>query len=62
MSAEGRSRGPESCSGMRPPVALGGRPGMAPDSDGMSEAAASRIKRPRWGSVPERGRRLNIPK
>jgi len=43
MSAEGRSRAPEFCSGMRPPVALGGRRGMAPDCDGMSEAAASQM-------------------
>jgi hypothetical protein len=30
---------------MRPPVALSGRRGMAPDCDEMSEAAASQIGR-----------------
>jgi hypothetical protein len=49
VSAEGRSRGPPTFFvGMRPPVALGGRRGMAPIRDRTSEAA-----RPRYG-VPLR--------
>src|SRR5688500_2870289 len=37
--------------GMRPPVALSGRHGMASDCDEMSEAAASQIGRPRQGTL-----------
>jgi hypothetical protein len=37
---------------MRPPVALGGRRGMAPDCDGMSEAAASQMSAEGWSRGP----------
>ena len=44
---------------MRPPVALSGRLGTAPDRDGMSEAAASQMRRE--GSQGERGLRKTLP-